>query len=145
MNKTDLYTYYHPITIRYSDLDPQEHVNNAVYLSYLESARLGYYQAAGIWNAEKRIKTGMVVARVEIDYLAPITLGQAIQVGLRLERMGNKSLTFAFLIESITKGTPLARGLSVMVAYDNQIERSIPLPEEWRRLINLFEEREGRK
>lgn len=140
-----MFTYYYPITIRYSDLDPQEHVNNAVYLSYLESARLGYYKEVGIWDAEKGIKTGMVVARIEIDYLAPITLGQSIQVGLRVERMGNKSLTFAFLIESVSSGKALARGISVMVAYDNQTERSIPLPEDWRRLINLFEEREGTK
>lgn len=139
MNNSDAYTYYFPITVRYSDLDPQEHVNNAVYLSYLESARLGYYQAVGIWDAEKRVKTGMVVARIEIDYLAPITLGQSIQVGLRLERMGNKSLTFAFLIESVSKGKALARGTSVMVAYDNQTQRSVPISKNWRKKFNLFE------
>ena len=42
MNIYENYTYYHPINVRFADLDPQAHVNNAIYLTYLESARLGY-------------------------------------------------------------------------------------------------------
>ena len=52
------FTYYHPITVRYSDLDPQGHVNNAVYLTYVEIARLGYYEATGIWRGADRYGGG---------------------------------------------------------------------------------------
>lgn len=138
------FSYYHPITIRYGDLDPQGHVNNAVYLTYLESARLGYYQQVGIYHPDSRILTGMVVVHNEIDYLAPIRFGQAVRVGLLVERVGTKSITFTFQIETDPDGMPLARGKSVMVAYDNSTEQGIPIPEDWREKINQFEEK-GKK
>jgi acyl-CoA thioester hydrolase len=135
--QTETFTYTHPITVRYGDLDPQGHVNNAAYLTYLESARLGYYTQSGIWQSGTR--TGMVVARIEIDYLAPITYGQGVQVGLRLERLGEKSLTFAFQIETISERCALACGRSIMVAYDNATESSRPVPAAWREKLSQFE------
>ena len=133
------FTYYHPITVRYADLDPQGHVNNAVYLTYLESARLGYYQASGIWNPESGAPTGMVVAKAEIEYFEPIFLGQKLQVGVRLESLGNRSLTFAFQIEAVPGGRVLARGRSVMVTFDAEKDESRPVPPEWREKITHFE------
>jgi acyl-CoA thioester hydrolase len=137
------FSFYHPITVRYADLDPQGHVNNAVYLSYVESARLGYYQATGIWQKDSGALTGMVVAHLDIDYLASITLGMALRVGIRLERIGNKSLTLAFQIESLPEHSVMARGTSVMVAYDNAAQKSIPFPLDWREKIQQFEEQNG--
>lgn len=131
------FTYIHPITVRYADLDPQSHVNNTAYLTYLESARLGYYTQSGIW--QPGTLTGMVVARIEIDYLAPITFGQTIEVGLRLERLGEKSLTFVFQIENTIDHQPLARGRSIMVAYDNARQSSRPIPSDWREKLSQFE------
>jgi acyl-CoA thioester hydrolase len=139
MPEIEVFTYYHPITVRFADLDPQGHVNNAVYLTYLESARLGYYEKAGIWGREAGMKTGMVVAHIDIDYLAPIFFGQDIQVGVRLARLGQKSFTLAFLIETVPGKVPLARATSVMVAYDSATEQSIPVPLDWREKILYLE------
>ena len=137
------FTYYHPINLRYGDLDPQGHVNNAVYLTYVESARLGYYEATGIWRSDSGMLTGMVVAHIDIDYLAPITPGKDIRVGIRLLRIGNKSLTLGFQIESVKEGSVVAKGTSVMVAYDNDAEKSIAFPQEWREMILNYEEKHG--
>ena len=134
-----MYSYYHPITVRYRDLDPQGHVNNTVYLTYLESARLGYYEKVGLWQRDSGITTGMVVAHNDIDYVAPIFLGQEVRVGLRMARVGTKSLTFDFQIESAKDGEVVARGQSVMVVYDSQAGKSIPVPDAWREKINHFE------
>jgi acyl-CoA thioester hydrolase len=139
MNELEFFPYYHPITVRFADLDPQGHVNNAVYLTYLESARLGYYEQAGIWGREAGMKTGMVVAHIDIDYLAPIFFGQDIQVGVRLARLGQKSFTLAFVIETVPEKVPLARGTSVMVAYDSTTGQSIPVPPDWREKLLYFE------
>jgi len=142
--ESDQYTYYHPIVVRYSDLDPQGHVNNVVYLTYLESARLGYYQQVGIYHPDLKLLTGMVVVHNEIDYLASIRFGQAVRVGLRVKSLGTKSITFAFQIETDPEGIPLARGKSVMVTYDNEKAQSIPIPPDWRERILQYE-RQKRK
>ena len=138
-----MFTYTHPINVRYRDLDPQGHVNNSVYLTYLEAARIGYYQQVGIYHPDKTLLTGMVVVRNEIDYLAPILLGQEIQVSLRIERLGTKSITFTFQMDTVAEGETLARGRSVMVAYDNEREQGIPIPADWREKIITFEESKG--
>lgn len=134
----ETFNFFYPITVRYRDLDAQGHVNNAVYLTYLESARIAYYQAVGFWHPGAFPKTGMVVAHNAIDYLAPIFFGQFIRVGLRTDAMGTKSLKMSFLIEN-GDGQEVARGKSVMVAYDNQQDKSVPIPEDWRKKITQFE------
>jgi len=83
----------------------------------------------------------MVVVRNEINYLVPIHFGQAVRVGLRVERMGTKSITFVFQIESDADGVALARGKSVMVVYDNTSDRGVPIPPDWREKISQFEEK----
>jgi len=138
-----MFTYTHPITVRYRDLDPQGHVNNAVYLTYLEAARIGYYQRVAIYHPDQTLLTGMVVVRNEIDYLAPIQLGQEIQVGLRIERLGTKSITFTFQMAAVLDGKTLAKGRSVMVAYDNETEQGIPIPADWREKIINYEKSKG--
>ncbi len=133
------FAYYHPITVRYADLDPQGHVNNAVYLTYLESARLAYYEKAGIWSMDSHKTTGMVAAHVEIDYYAPIFMEDTLRVGVSVTHIGHKSLTFAFQIERKSDQAVLAKGQTIMVAYDNVGQKSTPIPTEWREKINQFE------
>lgn len=135
------FNFYHPIIVRYRDLDPQGHVNNAVYLTYLESARIGYYQSVGFWCPGTSPLTGMVVAHNQIDYLAPIFFGESVRVGLRTDAIGSKSLTMVFQIEK-GDGQLAAKGKSVMVAYDNQADSSILIPVDWREKITQFENQE---
>jgi len=138
--KNDFY-FYQPIIVRYRDLDPQGHVNNAVYLTYLESARTAYYQAVGFWHPGAFPRTGMVVAHNHIDYLAPIFLGESVRVGLRTDEMGQKSLRMTFQIEK-GDGTVAARGQSVMVAFDNSTDSTILIPADWREKITKFDKLE---
>lgn len=138
--KNDFY-FYQPIIVRYRDLDPQGHVNNAVYLTYLESARTAYYQAVGFWHPGAFPRTGMVVVHNHIDYLAPIFLGESVRVGLRTDEMGRKSLRMTFQIEK-GDGTVAARGQSVMVAFDNSRDSSVLIPADWREKITKFDKLE---
>jgi acyl-CoA thioesterase FadM len=63
-------------------------------------------------------------------------------VGLRLEQLGNKSLTLAFVIEDVQTRSAIASGKSIMVAYDNQREQSILIPPDWREKIKQFDLKE---
>ena len=133
------FAYYHPIIVRYADLDPQQHVNNAAYLTYLESARMGYYSESGLWNGQSVREIGMVVASLRIDYLKSILFGKKVRVGLMVSHIGNKSIRFQHQIEDAENGDVFARGEFVMVAYDTENERSVRVPEDWRKKIAQFE------
>ncbi|HEY9075679.1 MAG TPA: thioesterase family protein [Anaerolineaceae bacterium] len=131
--------FYLPIEVRYSDLDPQWHVNHARCLSFFEQARFAYLVKLGLWDGKSFLDLGLIVASVKVDYLAPIFLGQNVQVGMRVERIGNKSLTMVYVIEDTQTGQALVNCETVMVSYNYHTKSSIPVPSEWRQKITDFE------
>lgn len=133
------YQFYHPIEIRYGDLDPQGHVNNARYLTFFEQARVEYARRLGIWQGGSFLNFPTILAEMRITYLAPVFYGQAVRVGVRVTRLGNKSLIMDYTLEDVDSGKELANGSSVLVAYDYHHACTIPIPEEWRQKIREYE------
>jgi YbgC/YbaW family acyl-CoA thioester hydrolase len=134
--------YYHPVIVRYADLDTLRHVNNVSMLQYVETARTGFYKASGIWDGVMREGFGMVVASVHIDYVESIQYDDSVRVGVMLRALGNKSLRFWFQVESGEGDRVFAKGEVVMVKYDLEKQRSQPVPVEWREKLAKFEENE---
>jgi acyl-CoA thioester hydrolase len=134
------FQFFHPIEVRYGDLDAQQHVNNAKYLTYMEQARLEYVRHLGLWDGGSFAELGMIVAEVQIKYRAPIYFGQQVRVGVRVGRLGNKSMIWEYSIEDAQDGSLFASATSVQVAYDYRQAKSIPVPERWRKAIQAFEE-----
>ncbi len=139
------FRFYQPIQVRYGDLDPQGHVNNARYLTYMEQARVAYVRHLGLWNGESFLTLGMIMADAHVAFKAPILWGQSLRVGMRISRLGNKSMHSEYRIEDADTGAVLAEGSSVLVAYDYQAERTIPVPDTWRQRIAEFERLEMEK
>jgi acyl-CoA thioester hydrolase len=136
----DDYRFTLPIEVRYGDLDPQGHVNNAKHLTYFEQARVQYLIELGLFSTDQSfMEIGVILADAQITYLATIRYGQKIRVGARAVKLGNKSITMAQNIVDATTGEALATGGVVMVAYDYQARKTIPLPEEWRKKIQAYE------
>jgi acyl-CoA thioester hydrolase len=133
------FRYYHPIDVRYADLDPQGHVNNAKYLTYLEQARIGYISQLGLWNGGSFLEVGIILADAHLVFRAPVLFGQKVRVGVRVSRLGNKSLDMEYRLEDAGSGQELASGSTVLVAYDYRAERTIPIPDDWRQAIASFE------
>lgn len=133
------YRFFHPIEIRYGDLDPQGHVNNARYLTYMEQARIQYIKHLGLWQGESFLDVGIILAEVRVTFHASILFGQPIQVGVRVSRLGNKSMDMEYLIHNADTGQEFATGSSVLVAYDYRSLRTIPIPPHWRQTISQFE------
>jgi acyl-CoA thioester hydrolase len=120
-----------PIQIRYGDLDVLAHVNNVMYFSYMETARLEYARQILGWDG-KRGNLGVIVAKATCDFLLPLVYGDAIRVFVRASRLGNKSFDYEYAIVRDSDQAIVATGLSVQVCYDYTTDSSIPLPEEWR-------------
>ena len=133
------FRYYHPIDVRYADLDPQGHVNNAKYLTYLEQARIGYISQLGLWNGGSFLDVGIILADAHLVFRAPVLFGQKVRVGVGVSRLGNKSLDMEYRLEDAEIGQELASGSTVLVAYDYRAERTIPIPDDWRQAIASFE------
>ncbi len=133
------FNFFHPIEVRYGDLDPQGHVNNAKILTYLEQARIHYIKHLNLWQGGSFLDIGIILAEVRVTYKSPIHFGQAVRVGVRVVRLGNKSFEMAYLVEDATSHKVLATASTVQVAYDYRQQTSIPIPEEWRSRISAFE------
>jgi acyl-CoA thioester hydrolase len=116
--------------VRFRDLDGMGHVNNAVFLTYMESARLAYFQSLGLGGNPLE---GMILARAEVDFRSPIALGEQVEVGSRTGRIGTKSFDLEQVVQA--DGRVAAEGKFVLVAYDYTTNRSQELPAEWREIL----------
>jgi len=134
-----VFKFYIPVEIRYSDLDPQWHVNNTRYLVFMEQARLEYLYQLGLFDGKSFLDLKMIIADAHVAFLAPIELGQNVRVGTRAARIGNKSITFEYRIEDADNGNLLATGEVVGVTYDYRSHQTIPVPADWRQKIGAFE------
>ena len=136
------FRFFHPIVVRYGDLDPQGHVNNAAFLTYLEHARVAYVRHLGLWDGNSFLEIGIILARIELDYKEPILMTDAVEVGLRTSRLGNKSLDMDYVIRGINTGQVFAEAKTVQVAYDYQKGITIPIKDSWRKTLQDFEEQD---
>ena len=88
------FRFFHPVEVRYGDLDPQGHLNNAKYLTFFEQARVQYMIHLGLYARDQSfMKIGVIVADAHIAFLAPIHFGDEVKVGVRISKVGNKSMT----------------------------------------------------
>jgi acyl-CoA thioester hydrolase len=139
------FRFFYPIKIRYSDIDAQRHVNNTRYFTYMEQARVGYLMSLGLWRGNDFDQIGIILAEQACTYLKPITMQQEIEVGVRTEQMGSKSMEMRYCLRDVTSQQELATGSSILVAYDYQLAESIAIPVEWREVITAFESGEALK
>lgn len=103
--------------VRFRDCDAMGHVNNAVYSTYLEQARIGVLGGLAEF----------ILARVEIDFRAELRAGEEVEIRTRCARVGTKS--FDLEHELRADGRVVAEARSVLVAYDYDTGRSVPLPD----------------
>lgn len=126
-----------PLDVRWGDMDALGHVNNAVYASYLEEARLRWFATMeGGWISAE---LGPVVAANNINFRAQMAWPAALVVELFVERAGHSSLTLGFRIRSRSGPETLyADGSTVLVWIDRTSGRPAPLPEHVRRAAHLL-------
>ena len=130
-----------PIQVRYADLDAQWHVNNSRFLTFMEQARLEYLQRLGLFDGKTFMDLRMIIADVHVAYKAPIVLGQKISVSTRAMKIGNKSITFEYVIEDSETGVVCGTGEVVGVCFNYTTHGTVPVPVEWRKKISEFEGR----
>jgi acyl-CoA thioester hydrolase len=115
--------------VRFRDCDAMGHVNNAVYSTFLEEARIAVL--GGLAD--------FILARVEIDFRTELRAGEEIEVRTRCSRIGTKSLVLEHEIHA--NGRLAAEARSVLVGYDYERGQSVPLSDDVKARLGLSDSR----
>ncbi len=144
-----------PIQLRFKDGDIMGHVNNANHLTYIELARIKYFEDVVVSDARPgpvgqanwSQQQGIILAHISIDYKQPLFLRDNVFVYTRCSKLGKKSIELSWVIVRENVETQniaslqetIAQGIAVMVCYDYAENKSIEVPELQRSKIIQFE------
>ena len=126
------------ISIRYNDLDPYGHVNNAAYLEFFEEIRLAYWRALADLTGFDELEAGdvpgarYVIAETTVRYKAPIFLDDALHGAASVPTVGNRSYAMDFELrtgETFEDGTLVAEGFAAHVFFDPVKDAVQPRPD----------------
>jgi acyl-CoA thioester hydrolase len=117
-------TFVHRETVRFRDLDSIGHMNNAVYATFVEQARIAFLSPHGA------AVENMILARLEIDFRSPVELGETVEIAVTPTRVGTKSFDLGYELRAGER--LVAEAKTVLVAYDYAHARSVELPPEWK-------------
>lgn len=129
-----------PIEVRFRDMDSMGHVNNAVFFTYFENARIAYWRAVPAIRSRKSLD--YILARAECDFRSPATVEDALACHIRVGSFGRSSFTFEYLLRDERTGRVVAEGRTVQAVYDYAEKRTRPLDPALRAAIEEFEGRE---
>lgn len=131
MSKTlptrDDYKVFYPITTRWSDNDIYGHVNNVTYYSYFDTVANRYLIEEGGLDISDGTIVGFVV-NSGCEYHAPITYPEAIEAGVRVDRLGNSSVQYGIAIFKEGEHEAAANGHFVHVFVERAANKSVPIP-----------------
>lgn len=122
------FPFVHRETVRFRDLDGMGHVNNAVFSTYLEQARLAWFG-----QDEETPLRDVILARTEIDFRAQVGEGEIVDIGVRPVRVGTKSFELEYELRA--DGRLVAEAKSILVGYDYARGESVPVPDRWKRRL----------
>jgi acyl-CoA thioester hydrolase len=122
------------VQTRIRDFDGMGHVNNAVYLTYLELARDEYVKRV---VGESLGDIGAALVNLDIDFRAEIGSGEDVTVAVSAQELGTSSMVLEYQVRA--DGEPAATAETTVVAFDREAGEAKPLPEDWREAITDFE------
>ena len=134
---TDDFRHRTRLDVRLGDLDPFGHVNNAVIATYVEQGRVLYLRDV-LGTGADPVSMPFILARLEIDYLAQTMFSDPVEVLTRVDWIGRTSVHMSHLLTG-SEGRELARSEAVLVAFDYESEKPMPVPDHWRATMSAYE------
>ena len=128
------------IKVQWGDMDALKHVNNTVFLTWMETARMAYFDECGMMESFKSEKIGPILAAIKADFLAPVVYPDTIVVHTTISKIGRSSFEMGYKIMSSAKGGELvATGSATGVMCDYSTGSSTPISENLRARITDLE------
>jgi len=133
------FTVVHAIVPRFRDTDAMGHINNVVYITYLEVARQVYWER--LTGVSDYGSVPFILASVTCDFRSEALVDEVLEVGIRCEWIGGKSFAFAYQIREQRTQRLVVEATTIQVCYDYAAKRSIEMPEALRKSLETMEGR----
>lgn len=139
--KSTTYPYEMKIEVVFRDIDAMGHVNNAVFFTYFETARIKYLTE--IMEGSGRIgyevlDLPLILVEATCTYKSQALLGEKLCLGLGLSRFGTKSFDLIYRIEG-EDGRLVAEGKTVQVMYDYVARQAFPIPDNIKEYVSAYQ------
>jgi acyl-CoA thioester hydrolase len=128
------------LEVRFRDIDAFRHVNNAAFFTYIEQARIRYL--IDLLDVEAVERMPMILAAVQIDFQSPILFGQEVEIGTRVDWIGNTSFSMSHHLTASPQERVVAEAATILVAYDYEAEKPMPVLDAWRAAFTRWEGRD---
>lgn len=138
MRQMEGYRFVLPRDVEFRDVDAADHVNNAVYLTYLETARIRYL--IEVLGADFAYQVSLILAHITVDFRSPARFPETLELGTRVTRVGTKSFDMEHQVRG-GDGRLVLEASSVLVAYDYDANAPMAVPDDWRLRLGAYEER----
>ncbi len=140
MNNNENPTYRDSIDIqmRFKDVDLFGHVNNTVYLEYMDLGKVHYIERV-LGDIFNNRRDALVIVNINCDFLQPAKFDEPLRVLTRVEAVGVHSITFSQQVVNADTGAAKCRARIVMVGFDAVTGESREIPAAWKERIAAFE------
>lgn len=117
-----------PVNIRYSDIDMNHHVNNAVYFTYMENARIELLRKDLLDYQERGIV--FIVSEASCKYRHPILLTDNIICEVKFELLTPLRICVSYFFKNADTGKLNAEGSTTLVMVSSTTNRPVRIPDE---------------
>ena len=135
----DEFRFFIPMPTRWGDSDLNGHINNAIFVRYLESGRLDYYAEVIDKRFDLSSPPGFILASLQLDYLSQVNHPANLIIGTRVSSLGNRSFESDGAIFQADEEAPVVISRSVCVWFNYEKNCSEPVPQAARDAVNNYE------
>ena len=122
------FDFWSSMKTRWRDMDALGHLNHAIYLEYMETARVDFYIQLGFSGIRKDMDESTILGSMDVHYLSQVKHPASLDVGHRICRVGSKSFDFLAAIFKKNEEKPVCSALFKMVAFNYDLNKAIPVP-----------------
>ncbi len=139
-NSTIIFHHQMPAQLRFSDVDRFGHVNNSVYFSLFDMCKTRYF--FDVVGKDFFEKTSTVIVHIDANFISPVYFPDEIVIQTAISKLGHKSFTVIQRAINKRTGDVKCECETVMVMVDNDIKKSVDIPQYFRSAVAAFEQNE---
>ncbi|MDE6395098.1 MAG: acyl-CoA thioesterase [Duncaniella sp.] len=132
------FRHHMPLQMRFNDIDMLGHLNNSVYLTFMDLAKTRYFQAV-LGDKLRWGEIGVVIVNINCDFCAPTFFDDVIEVETAVVAVGEKSLTLEQRVYSPDDERVRCRCRTIMSGFNTKTLKSEPISDEWREALEQYE------